>query len=149
MTNGLEVAAARQLALFDSVALAPGVILRAGPSMDATTTAQALLASLDGSAWQLCHEEPVANALGWDVVVSELAAETRSGPLRALVVKLLVGPKAAFLVGTLPEGDAGYADKRAAVVAFAAHASPAWSGCATLEDLLWLPDDGAVPPQWR
>jgi hypothetical protein len=65
------------------------------------------------------------------------------------VVKLVVGPKAAFLVGTLPEGDATYAAKRAAVLAFAARAIPAWSGCATLEDLLWLPDDGAVPPQWR
>jgi hypothetical protein len=149
MADAPEVTAQRQLALFDAVELAPGLVLRAGPSTDATTTAAALLGSLIDGSWLLLDEQAVANELGWDVIVFELASETRAGALRAFVVKLILGPKAAWVAGTLPDGDPAYAARRAAVLAYAARAVPAWSGSATLEDLLWLPDDGAIPPQWK
>jgi hypothetical protein len=149
MAQAPEVPATRQLALFDTVELAPGLVLRTGPTTDATTTAQALLGSLLDGRWRLIDEQLVANALGWEVIVSEHAGETSGGALRAFVVKHLLGPKAAWLTGAISDDDTAYAARRAAVLAFAARAVPAFSGSATLEDLLWLPDDGAIPPQWK
>jgi hypothetical protein len=143
MITRRDLPTSRQLAAYDCIELAPGVTLTAGSPQQAATTAQVLLDTLyPTGAWRLISEVAVESDKGWDVIVSELAGGAPAA--RALVVKVLVGPRASFFVATVGEQDAELAAKREAVLAFARQAVPGWRGCATLEDLLWLPDGEAL-----
>jgi hypothetical protein len=135
---------ARLFAVFDTLSLASDVRVRTGPPRDVTVSAHDFLISIleHGATPRLLAESHLVSEAGWHVFVSEHDVTGAMGSLVAIVLRLPVGPKVAFLLATISRRDPLFDEKRESVLAFARVAVPAWSGSAALEDLLWLPDTG-------